>query len=335
MRDQMNHVERFRAVMGFLPVDRLPRWEWAMWWDETIARWHQEGLPRELAFSDVFGISEYFGLDPYMQFWFSTTEATIEATQHHTEGSVCSMDDYLKIRPKLFPDHSASIETMRPWARRQRDGQAVVWATLEGFFWFPRTLMDIEKLSYAYFDQPELIHAINSDLLQFNLGLIEKMKKACVPTFLTLAEDMSYNHGPMISQAVFDEFLAPYYRQLMEQLNAMDIITIIDTDGEVTELVPWLRGVGVHGVLPLERQAGVDGNKIRALHPDIRMVGHFDKMVMNRGEKAIRDEFERLVPLMQRGGFIPSVDHQTPPGVSLEQYRLYLRMLKEYTDRPL
>jgi hypothetical protein len=32
----MNHVERFRAVMNFQPVDRLPRWEWAMWWDQTI-----------------------------------------------------------------------------------------------------------------------------------------------------------------------------------------------------------------------------------------------------------------------------------------------------------
>ena len=44
----------------------------------------------------------------------------------------------------------------------------------------------------------------------------------------------------------------------------------------------------------------------------------------------MRAEFERLVPLMKTGGFIPSVDHQTPPGVSLEEYRLYVRILKEY-----
>jgi hypothetical protein len=35
---------------------------------------------------------------------------------------------------------------------------------------------------------------------------------------------------------------------------------------------------------------------------------------------------------MKRGGFIPSVDHQTPPGVSLQQYQTYLRLLKEYTQ---
>ena len=60
------------------------------------------------------------------------------------------------------------------------------------------------------------------------------------------------------------------------------------------------------------------------------MIGHYDKMVMNKGENKIRNEFERLRALTSTGGFIPSVDHQTPPGVSLEEYRTYLRILREY-----
>ncbi|MHC4185026.1 MAG: uroporphyrinogen decarboxylase family protein [Planctomycetota bacterium] len=327
----MNHVERFRAVMGFKPVDRLPRWEWAMWWDKTIERWHREGLPSDLKFNNVFDISQYFSLDPYMQFWFSTTEATIEATQHHVEGMVANMDDYLKVKPRLYPDHSEAIESMRPWADKQKKGQAVVWATLEGFFWFPRTLMDIGKLSYAFYDQPELVHAINKDLLEFNLGLVRQMERTCVPTFMTFAEDVSYNHGPMISRKAFDEFLAPYYKKLIPLLKELDIIPIVDTDGDVTELVPWLEEVGIKGVLPLERQAGVDGILLRQKFPKLRMIGHFNKMVMNQGQQAIRSEFERLRPLMRTGGFIPSVDHQTPPGVSLEEYHCYLQLLQEYT----
>jgi hypothetical protein len=328
---QMNHVERFRAVMDFQPVDRLPRWEWAMWWDETIARWHGEGLSTNLVFSQVFDIARHFGLDPYQQFWFSTTESTIDATQHHVEGLVSNMDDYLRIRPRLFPNHDAAIESMRPWAEAQRRGEAVVWATFEGFFWFPRTLMGFNKLMLAFYDQPELLHQINADLLSFNLRLFESMTRVCVPTFMTIAEDMSYNNGPMISKKVFDAFVAPYYRQLIPRLLELDIQPIVDTDGDVTLLVPWLDEVGVSGVLPLERQAGVDGMELRQRYPKLRMVGHFDKMTMNRGERAMRDEFERLTPLMKSGGFIPSVDHQTPPGVSLEQYRCYLRLLAEYT----
>ncbi len=325
----MNHVERFRAVMNFQPVDRLPRWEWAMWWDRTINRWKGEGLPADL--DSVYDISRYFGLDPYRQFWFSTTDPTIEAVQHHIEGIVSNMDDYLRLRPNFFPDHGPAIETMRPWAGLQARGEAVVWMTLEGYFWFPRTLMGFSKVSLAFYDQPELLHRMNADLTDFNLDILSRVAGTCVPTFATIAEDMSYNHGPMISRRHFDEYLAPYYRRLVPRLQELGIPLIVDTDGDVTKLVPWLEDVGVAGVLPLERQAGVDGLKLRTQFPRLRMIGHYDKMVMNRGEAAMRAEFERLRPLMKTGGFIPSVDHQTPPHVSLEEYRVYLRLLEEYT----
>ena len=191
--------------------------------------------------------------------------------------------------------------------------------------------MGFEKLMFAFGDQPELLHRINRDLLEFNLSLLDKIFRVCVPTFMTIAEDMSYNHGPMIAKSTFDEFVAPYYRELLPRLQARGIPLFMDTDGDVTLLVPWLEELGMAGVLPLERQAGVDGMKLRERFPRLRMVGHFDKMTMNQGEAAMRAEFERLVPLMKTGGFIPSVDHQTPPGVSLEQYRCYLRLLEAYT----
>lgn len=86
---------------------------------------------------------------------------------------------------------------------------------------------------------------------------------------------------------------------------------IVDSDGQVEDMVPWLEAVGVEGILPLERQAGVDGYVIRSTPPRFAMIGHFDKMVLLRVEQAIRGEFDRLLPLMRAGRFIPSVDHQT------------------------
>lgn len=326
----MNHVERFRAVMNFQEVDRLPRWEWAMWWDKTIDRWYEEGLPEHK--KSIFDIHEYFGLDPYIQFWFSTTDSTIEAIQHHVEGIVSNMDDYIKLRPNLFPDHSEAISGIAQWFKRQNTGEAVVWISLEGFFWFPRTLMGFTKLMLAFYDQPELIHQINRDLLEFNLNILHQIEKVGLPIFMTIAEDMSYNHGPMISRQICDDFLSPYYKKILTQAKEMEMLTIVDTDGDVTLLVPWLQSMSVEGVLPLERQAKVDGMSLREQFPSLRMIGHYDKMVMTKGKDAMRAEFERLVPLMKSGGFIPSVDHQTPPGVSLENYRIYLELLEEYTN---
>jgi uroporphyrinogen-III decarboxylase len=148
---------------------------------------------------------------------------------------------------------------------------------------------------------------------------------------MTFAEDMSYNHGPMVSEAIFDEFLLPCYRRVIPRLKERGILSLIDSDGDVSVPAAWFERAGLDGILPLERQAGVDIAALRKDHPRMRFVGHFDKMVLNRGEAAIREEFERLLPTAAQGGFIVSVDHQTPPGVSYRDYCLFMALFREYS----
>ena len=108
---------------------------------------------------------------------------------------------------------------------------------------------------------------------------------------------------------------------------------MVDSDGNVESCLPWFIEGGIEGLLPFERQSGVDIARVRARHPDFRIIGAFDKMTMTRGTEAMRAEFGRLLPIMRQGGFVPSVDHQAPPGVSMLQYRDYLGLLCEYTER--
>ena len=326
----MNHVERFRAVMNFQPVDRLPRVEWATWWGQTIDRWRGEGLPGTLRTPQE--ICAHFGLDPYWQHWFSPRAETFPQVEHG-QGVVASHEDYDRIKPHLFPPIHGLLEKLAQWGQAQARGEAVVWITLEGFFWFPRTLLGIENHFYAFYDHPDLMHRMLDDLLVYHLDILRQLAGICRPTFMTFGEDMSYNHGPMLSKPLFTEFLAPYYRQIIPVLRDLGIMPIVDSDGDVAELFGWLDEVGVVGILPLERQAGCCAAALRQKYPNIRMIGHFDKMTMPLGEPAMRAEFERLLPVMKSGGFIPSVDHQTPPGVSMDQYRTYLRLLTEYTER--
>ena len=329
MSESMTHMERFRAVMNFQPFDRLPRVEWAMWWDKTIARWEQEGL----TVKGRYELCEHFGLDPYYQSWVPLRSKSFPYPKSHGAAVVTTMDEYERMKEHLYVPVEQAVADLVRWADIQKEGSAVVWLSLEGFFWYPRTLFGIEGHMYAFYDQPELMHRMNSDLTEWMVKMLQHLRKTCCPAFMTFAEDMSYNNGPMLSRGQFDEFCAPYYRQVVPLLKEMGTTVLVDTDGEMSAMVPWLMDVGVEGVLPLERQAKVDGMALRQQYPKWLMIGHYDKMVMPHGEAAMRAEFERLLPLMRTGGFIPSVDHQTPPGVSLEQYHAYLRLLKEYTQK--
>jgi len=327
----MTTRERFRAVMNFEPFDRLPVVEWVPWWDETTARWHREGLPASI--TDRYDMYRHFGLEVYYQDWFRGQSSTCPPPPKHLAGVVSNMDDYERIREHLYPWPVIDHEMWRRWSAEQKRGDAVIWFTLEGFFWFPRRLFGVEQHMYAFYDQPELIHRINSDLCAHSEKIIDELFKHYTPDFMTFAEDMSYNHGPMLSKPIFDEFLKPYYERIVPKLKAHGVIPFIDSDGDVTVLWQWLEPAGLEGILPLERQAGVDVAQLRREHPRLRMIGAFDKMVMNKGEAAIRAEFERLLPTCRTGGLIISTDHQPPPGVSLDNYQLYLKLFREYAGK--
>jgi hypothetical protein len=318
--------------MNFRPVDRLPHVEWAGWWDKTIERWHEEGLPHSL--TDAGEIREYLGLDVYRQMGIGPAKSTLPPAPGHGKGIADTLDGYQRIREHLYPGPEAiDRATAESWAAGQARGEMVIWITLSGFFWFPRTLMGIERHLSGFYEAPEVMHAMNEDLVAFNMRSLDAFCAICVPDFMTFAEDMSYNNGPMISKDLFDTFMAPYYRRIIPRILDYGIIPFIDTDGDIGQLIPWFLEVGVDGFLPLERQAGCDIAAYRQRCPRTRYIGAYDKMVMDKGEAAMRAEFERLLPVMRQGGFIPSCDHQTPPGVSLENYRLYLHLMREFCLR--
>jgi len=56
---------------------------------------------------------------------------------------------------------------------------------------------------------------------------------------------------------------------------------------------------------------------------------------MGKGEAAMRQECERLLPVIRQGGFLPTPDHQTPPDVSVGQYLLFRRLFDEYCQKAL
>lgn len=316
-----------KVLAGERPLDRLPMLEWAHWWHLTIERWLGEGLPAGL---DVHGIKRHLGVDMDYQLWFPECLPPPETRKGRFW--VETEADYNRLLEHLYPETIPyDREAWQRIAEEQDCGDTVVWISFSGFFWWPRVLFGIEPHLMAFYDQPDLMHRINQDMLQYQIRCLDDFcTNVCIPDFITFGEDMSYNHGPMISKPMFDEFMAPYYRLIVPELKDYGIVPLIDSDGDIEPLVPWFQEVGLEGILPLERMAGVDVNRIRENHPEWKMVGGFDKTIMHKGETALRAEFERLMPAMRGGRYIPSVDHQTPPGVSLEDYKLYLRLFAEY-----
>ena len=326
----MNPRERFRAVLNGEKPDILPMIEWAPWWNKTIERWQTEGMPA-LNYPQSL---QYFGLEELHNIGVT---APLPPAQGHGVGVIKDEKDYFDIvkNNDIYSDAHIEnfISNIKNYKERHDNGEISIRIWLDGFFWYPRRLFGIEPHFYAFYDYPELLAQINRDLEDFNMRVLRELFKVLKPEFIGYGEDMSYNHGPMLSKESFEKFITPHYKTLTKFTRENGVKTLIDTDGDVTEMIPWLIDCGADGVYPLERQANVDVAKIRTEYPTFIMLGGYDKTVMHKGEAAIRAEFERLLPVMRTGYFIPSVDHQTPPEVSFEDYKLYVKIFREYCEK--
>jgi len=213
---------------------------------------------------------------------------------------------------------------------RQRDFPLGV--LLDGFFAGPRELMGVEHLLLAYYDDPQLIHDINTHLTELYLAILEEIFSCVELDFVYFWEDMSYNAGPLISPALFDEFIVPYYRRLTDFIKnrGVDII-MVDTDGDCEKLIPGFLKGGITGLYPFEVHAGMDIVAVRKAFPELMIMGGLDKQAVARGKDAIDTELQtRLPAMLVQGRYIPCLDHLVQPGVSWEDFCYYRQRLGDY-----
>ncbi len=329
--DTLTASERFSRYLSGQPVDRMPVMEWAPWWHLTVNRFAHDGVPAEHLGYEA--LQDYFGLDKCLQTGVTCKTGATPPPPGEGLGIMEDEDDYEKtVRPTLFPRYADMFppDFFEGLHATRARGDTVRFFTVEGFFWYPRTLFGIENHLYSFYDYPDLYKRMCEEYANWLTGLFDYVFSRFRFDFMSFAEDMSYNNGPMLSKAMFDEFLAPFYRKVIPVIHKYGVPVFIDSDGDITLAVDWYAEVGADGMFPLERQAGVDVSLYLDKQPDMAFLGHFDKMCMKNGRDAMRAEFERILPSMRRGKFIASVDHQTPPDVSAELYRDYVALLKEY-----
>jgi uroporphyrinogen decarboxylase len=196
-----------------------------------------------------------------------------------------------------------------------------------------RNWMGVEGVSLLVYDDPALFEEIVDTIAATVATVLERVLArggrfdACL-----LSEDMAYNHGPLISPAHFRRFLSKRYRRITDVLRRGGVETIIvDSDGRLDELIPLWLDAGVNTVLPFEiGTTGADPVAYRKqFGRSLRIIGGVDKRVLARSPEAVDRELDRLSPLVEDGGYIPTCDHKVPPDVPLANYRYYVDRCRE------
>ena len=98
----------------------------------------------------------------------------------------------------------------------------------------------------------------------------------------------------------------------------------LDSDGNTEALIPLYLEMGIDVHWPFERAAEMDPVRIRrAVGKGLRIWGGVDKREVAKGKTAIDAALDELAPLVEQGGFIPTLDHTFPPDISWANFTYY------------
>jgi len=260
------------------------------------------------------------------------------------DGFRLSMDQYLKFpveKPEDFADIKrrliAAIPERYPddldqrinrW--KNRDYPLIIGenCAANGFYWRAREFMGTENLSFAWYDYPDLMHEMMEFYADFIIETSRPVLEKINVEYFTLNEDMSMKNGPLLSPETFRTFIFPHLKRMVEFFKSHGTrYFAVDTDGNPTLLLPLLLDAGVDILWPIERAADFHPTEIRKkFGKSLRLWGGVDKRALAAGPDAIRAHLKELIPLIEEGGYIPTVDHLIPPDVSWDNFRYYMDM---------
>ena len=355
----MTDRDRFNRQMHYQPVDRCFNMEFG-YWEENYKQWPmfiENGITNE------FEANQYFSFDRIETIsgnvWLYPSFANQIVEERATTTIIMNEDGVLAEVPKDRHDSiphflKPTVVTPADWQRvkaerLQRDDPARKMDIEALKFFDPvdrdfplgincgsmigkiRDMLTFEGLAYAIYDYPEMVE----DMVETACVLVEDSLDQLLPHFeLDFAagwEDICYKGGPIVSPKFFRKIVMPRYKRISRKLHAAGVdIWYMDCDGDVRLILPAMMEGGVNCLFPFEvNGCSHPAELLNEYGKDLRIMGGVDKIQLGKGREAIKAYLQTLIPLVERGGYIPFCDHRCPPNVDPDDYLYYLDLKEE------
>ena len=347
-------------------------WDFGFW-DETLRRWHAEGLPDEV--NDNGKAARFFGMDDFdtgcgvhggllpefkaevvreddQYRWQRRGDGVVEKWHKHsttipepTEFLLTGRDSWPEYKKRLDPadprrvpaDYAERVAKHRDAGRTYplQIGAGSLYGTL-------RNWIGVEQLSLLLYDDRALVEEMVEHLAQCVLVPLEKAlavarQQGVTFDYAGMWEDICFNRGPLIAPKMFRQMCGPWYRRITDLLARYDCrIVQLDCDGRIGDLIPTWLDNGVNCMFPVEIGDWADPIAMRRKYGRGMLIrGGFDKHILAKAPRAIDAEIRRLTPLVEEGAFIPHCDHRVPADVPMNHYIHYVEQAKRIWGKGL
>jgi uroporphyrinogen decarboxylase len=256
---------------------------------------------------------------------------------HYIDFTLKGARDWDEYKKRLQPDPARIPANLEEQIRSaDASGLPIVVSTASMMGWI-RNWMGVENMSYLMYDDPDCYADMVDTLADLTCWCLDqilpKMREmGVVPDMGFGWEDICGKSGPLVSPAVFERHVAPGYRKMRAKLEEYGVPLLgVDSDGYVEPLLPHWLDAGVNVIFPLEAGTwrAVPERARQRFGKELRIVGGYDKLALEKGREAIDAELESHLEVMREGGLVLMPDHLITPGTPLEDYKYYLDRVRQ------
>ncbi|MCD6415979.1 MAG: hypothetical protein J7M08_04720 [Planctomycetes bacterium] len=240
-------------------------------------------------------------------------------------------------KKRMTPTALMPLDEVREQVKQYENRERPLVVHVPGSYGYLRGLLGPQRLSTMFFDDPELIHDMMRWILERTREEVFPVVEAVRPEIMQMGEDLCYNHGMLLSPAMFDEFCGQHYQEVCDFARACDVTMVaVDTDGNVMEFAGLAASYGVNGLFPCEVKAGNDLFRLREQGLETTLFGWLEKETVNEGNEAdIEPEIRSKVPpLLEQGRYFPNGDHGIQPMVTFPSLCKFMTILHEVCGNP-
>jgi len=225
------------------------------------------------------------------------------------------------------------------YACRERFGGRVAQVLLQpGPFVLSRNLTGGMQKYFPYLrTDPGFVHRLMRMLTDYVMASIDMACEAGVD-IICLDGDLADNRAPFMSPAMYERFVFPCHREIVEHAHRAGRPIFKHSDGNTWEIMDAIVEAGFDGFHPVQPQC-MDIGEVKASYGDgLCLLGNIDcSWLLPFGseeevESTVRDTIRAAAP---GGGYVISSSNTIHPGCRAENYIAMVKAARRYGRYPI
>ncbi len=341
----MNSVERVNTALRLGQPDRVPVLEFVI--DEKVARAAVPGCKdvadcMDRLDMDGVGCGAFFRKvrentdGSYVDEWGVTYRPGPEAVAHPVRGPLTGLVDAWAY---TTPDPGAAdrLGKLPELVERYRGKRAICFHHRAAFMW-SAYLMGIDTILMNLLAEPEMVECVMDKVLECNMQIVRRAVRAGAEVII-LGDDYAGNLGPLMSPAVFEQFILPRLAKMIDMIHEEGAFCIKHSDGNLYSLLEMIVSAGPDGINPIEPVAGMDLKTVKELVGQrVCITGNIDcAHLLPHGtadevRQAVRQAIADAGP---GGGFILTSSNSIHSSCDPQNFVAMVKACKEFGTYPL